>query len=75
MKRIELQSKYLRFRTNKTRLIVTRQGNDCFSFIWKQSKQFYWNLDAKNVEMIKSFEKQSSNNFWIKQNHQTQSYF
>ena len=75
MKQTGLRSKCLRLRTNKTRLRVARQGNDCSSFISKQSKQFYWNLDAKNVQMIKSFEKQSNNNFRKKQNHQTQSYY
>ena len=52
--------------------MYTSQGNDCSSFIWKQ---VYWNLDIKDVQLIKNFEKQSNNNCWIKQIHQTQSYY
>ena len=55
--------------------MFTSQGNDRSSFIWKQSIGVYRNLDIKDVQIITNFEKQSNNNFWIKQNHQTQSYY
>ena len=75
MKRTKLRCKYLRFRINETRMILTRWINYFFSLIWKQSKQFYWNLEITDVQIINFFGKQSNSNFWMKQNHQKRRYY
>ena len=49
MKQAELCSKYLKLRTNEITLMCTRQINYCLSFIRKRKKQFYGNLDIKDV--------------------------
>ena len=49
MKQTELCSKYLKLRTNEITLMCTRQINYCLSFIRKRKKQFYGNLDIKDV--------------------------
>ena len=55
MKRSELETKYLKYKTNESSLKFKKQKNYCIRLYKKERKKYYENLDLNNVTDNKKF--------------------
>ena len=55
MKRSRLRNNFLRKKTEETRKLYVKQRNKCVSLLKKAKKEYYQNLDEKNVIDNKKF--------------------
>ena len=50
MKRTQPRNQYFKLWTNESKLIHTRKRNYCISLISKSKKEFYVNVDVKDIK-------------------------
>ena len=55
MKRTQLQNIYLKLRAMQSKLAYTKQRNYCVTLIRKGKKEYYGNLDVKDITDNKKF--------------------
>ena len=55
MKRSELQTKYMKYKTNEYLRALKKQRNFCSKLYKKERKKFYSNLDMNNITNNKTF--------------------
>ena len=55
MHRTRIYNKYLRNKTDKNKRKYTKQRNYCVSLLRKSKREYYSNLDVKNITDNKTF--------------------
>ena len=55
MHRTRIYNKYLRNKTDKSKRKYTKQRNYCVSLLRKSKREYYSNLDVKNITDNKTF--------------------
>ena len=55
MHRTRIYNKYLRNKTEKSKRKYTKQRNYCVSLLRKSKREYYSNLDVKNITDNKTF--------------------
>ena len=58
MHRTRFRNKYLRNKTDENKRTYTKQRNYCVSLLRKSKREYYSNLDIKNIATTKRFRKQ-----------------
>ena len=58
MHRTRFRNKYLRNKTDENKRKYTKQRNYCVSLLRKSKREYYSNLDIKNIATTKRFRKQ-----------------
>ena len=55
MKRTELRNKFLKHKTDESRQVFVKQRNYCVSLLRKSKRNYYSNLNVKNITDNKKF--------------------